>query len=67
MAVFIRVTWMAIFLLGTATFAWLELRSNSGSAMVWFMLTGLWSAICGIAYTVHHWFIVDRTARNTSQ
>jgi len=67
MAVYIRVTWMTIFLLGVAIFAWLELRSDNGSTMVWFMLTGLWSAVCGIAYTVHHWFVVERTAHNSSQ
>jgi hypothetical protein len=59
--------WMAIFLLGTAIFAWLELRSDNGSAMVWFFLTGLWSAACGIGYTVHHWFIVERVTNSSSR
>lgn len=67
MAVFIRAAWMAIFLLGATIFAWLELRSDSGSAMVWFLLTGLWSAVSGIGYTVHHWFIVERAIRNSSR
>jgi hypothetical protein len=66
-AVLIRVTWMVIFLLGTTLFAWLELRSDSGSAMVWFMLTGLWSAVCGIVYTIHYWYVIERPARNSCQ
>ena len=67
MAVFIRVSWMAIFLLGTAFLAWFELRSDSGSAMVWFMFTGLWSAVCGIGYTVHHWLVVERAVRDSAR
>ena len=67
MADVIRVAWMAIFLLGTSFFAWLELSNVSGSAMVWFLLTGLWSAVCGIGYTVHHWFSVERVMRNSAR
>lgn len=65
MAVFNRVIWMVIFLLGTGIFAWLEWRGGDGSTMAWFMLTSLWSAVCGISYTVIHWFIVERTPRDS--
>ena len=58
-----RVAWMVIFLLGTAVFAWMEWHSSSNSAMVWFMLTSMWSAVCGIGYTVLHWFITNSTSR----
>lgn len=54
---FNRVLWMVLFLLGTAVFAWLELKDNGGNTMVFFLLTSLWSAVCGIGYTVLHWFI----------
>lgn len=63
MAVVIRVAWMAIFMLGAAAFAWLEWRGSESSAMAWFLLTGLWSAICGIGYTLMHWFKVERAPR----
>jgi len=56
-----RLVWMVLFLLGTALFAWWEWHDNSGSQMAWFMLTSLWSAVCGIGYTVIHWFVSDRT------
>lgn len=63
MAVVIRAAWMASFLLGAAAFAWLEWRSGEPSSMVWFLLTGLWSAVCGVGYTLMHWMMVERTAR----
>jgi len=56
-----RLAWMVLFLLGTALFAWWEWQDNNGSQMAWFMLTSLWSAGCGIGYTVIHWFVSDRT------
>jgi len=61
MVEFNRLLWMGLFLLGTAVFAWLEWQSNSGSEMAFFMLTSLWSAICGIGYTVMYWFVARRT------
>ncbi len=63
MAAVIRVAWMVIFMLGTAAFAWLDWRGSVPSAMAWFLLTGLWSAICGIGYTLMHWFKVERVPR----
>lgn len=65
MAVFNRVIWMVIFLIGTGVFAWLEWQGDDGSPMAWFLLTSLWSALCGISYTVIHWFIAERTPRNS--
>ena len=50
-------------MLGTAAFAWLEWRGSELSAMAWFLVTSLWSAICGIGYTVMHWFKVERVPR----
>jgi hypothetical protein len=63
MAIVIRVAWMAVFLLGAAALAWLEWRSAEPSAMAWFLLSGLWSAVCGIGYTVMHWFKLERAPR----
>lgn len=57
---FNRVLWMVLFLVGTAIFAWLELQDTGGNTMVFFLLTSLWSAVCGIGYTVMHWFIARR-------
>jgi hypothetical protein len=57
MADFNRVSWMVIFLLGAGIFVWLEWQGGGGSTMVWFLLASLWSAVCGISYTVLDWFI----------
>jgi predicted membrane protein len=55
-----RIFWMLVFLLGAAVFGWLSWQDNSSSTIAWFMLTSLWSAVCAIAYTVLHWFLVDK-------
>ena len=52
-----RVAWGVIFFLGVAIFAWMEWQDAAGSAMGWFILISLWSAVCGIGYSVVHWFI----------
>lgn len=63
-----RLLWMAVFLAVTAYFAWLEWGDTSNSSkMVWFMLTGLWSMVCGIGYTVMHWIIASRRVRTSNQ
>lgn len=58
-AAVVRISWMAIFILGVAGFALLEWRGSELPAMAWFLLSGLWSAICGIGYTVMHWLKVE--------
>jgi len=55
-----RIFWMIVFLLGVVLFGWLAWQDSSDSKVAWFMLTSLWSAICAIAYTVLHWFLVDK-------
>ncbi len=67
MEVFNRTIWIVIFFLGAAVVVWLEWQSDDGSSMVGFMLTSLWSAVCGICYTVIHWFIVEREHGNSGQ
>lgn len=62
---FNRVFWMLIFLLGAGLIILLEWQGEAGSAMLWFMLTSLWSAICGISYTVIQWFIVEKKHRDS--
>ena len=52
-----RVAWGVVFFLGTAIFLWIEWQNDSLSAMGWFLLTSLWSAVCGIGYTVVHWLL----------
>ncbi|MDH5352931.1 MAG: hypothetical protein OEY09_00700 [Gammaproteobacteria bacterium] len=52
-----RVVWGIIFFLGAAIFFWMDWQDDHGAAMGWFMLTGLWSAVCGIGYTVVHWLL----------
>ena len=55
-----RIIWIVLFLSGTAVFAWQEWYDSSGSSMVWFIFTSLWSAICAIGYTILDWFLVNR-------
>ena len=52
-----RVAWGVIFFLGATIFLWMEWQDDSGSPMAWFLLTSLWSAVCGIGYSVVHWLI----------
>ena len=52
-----RVIWIFIFLGGFFYFALLEWGDEKNRALGWFLLTGLWSAFCGIGYTVFDWFI----------
>ena len=54
---YIRLTWILIFFVGTAGFSWLEWQSESISFMGWFFLTSIWSAVCGIAYTIMDWYL----------
>lgn len=54
-----RIFWIVVFLLGVLVFGWLEWQNSSSSQIAWFLLTSLWSAVCAIAYTVLHWFLVD--------
>lgn len=60
MVEFNRLLWMFLFLIGTALFAWLEWHGSESSAMIFFMLTSLWSAVCGIGYTIMHWVFTRR-------
>ena len=57
-----RIIWMIVFLLGMIAFGWQEWHDNSGSKIAWFLMTSIWSAVCAIAYTVLHWFLVEKNA-----
>lgn len=52
-----RITWILLFFLGTAVFSWNEWQDDTNSFMGWFLLTSIWSAACGISYTVVDWFL----------
>lgn len=52
-----RIIWGGIFLTGAAWFAWQDWANGSTSPMAWFLITGLWSALCGIAYSLVHWLL----------
>lgn len=61
--VFSRVVWSGLFLSVSAAFAWLEWRSGASSAMGWFLVTSLWSALCGIGFTVSEWWIGNQDSK----
>ncbi len=52
-----RYLWMAIFFLGLLASIWLEWLADTASPMAWFLLTGVWSAVCGIGFTVSNVFV----------
>ena len=47
-----RYLWMLIFFAGIALSILMEWLATTTSPMVWFLLTGVWSAVCGIGFTV---------------
>jgi len=60
-----RFAWMVIFLVGAAVFVGLGWQEGGQSAMGWFLFTSIWSAFCGISYTVLHWVIENRSNRRS--
>jgi len=52
-----RIIWSIIFIAGSAWFVWYDWNEGSSSPMAWFLVTGLWSAFCGIAYSLVHWLL----------
>ena len=57
-----RLVWMAIFLLVAAYFAWMKLGGEPLTMVGWFIAAGVWSAICGIGYSICDWLIPDQRA-----
>ena len=49
-----------MFLVGAEAFACLKWRDAQQSLMGWFLLTSLWSAVCGVGFTVSRWWIAVR-------
>jgi len=43
---------MAIFFVGIAFMIWMAWLAGSASPMAWFLVSGVWSAVCGIGFTV---------------
>ncbi len=52
-----RIIWIIIFLSGVAYMAMLEWESDQQVAVGWFLFTGLWSAFCGIGFTIFDWLM----------
>ncbi len=57
MAIINRVLWIIIFFVGCIYFALLEWHDEDSQALGWFLLTGLWSAFCGIGFTILDWVL----------
>jgi len=51
-----RYLWMAIFFIGIFISIWLEWLAKTASPMAWFLISGVWSAVCGIGFTVSNIF-----------
>ena len=52
-----RYIWMAIFFAGIFSSIWLEWQTETASPVMWFLITGVWSAVCGIGFTVMNVFV----------
>jgi len=52
-----RIIWIFIFLAGSAYMAMLEWNEEQHRALGWFLFTSLWSAFCGIGFTIIDWLI----------
>ena len=52
-----RYIWMGIFFVGVAIFTWLEVQGETASPVVLFLITGVWSAVCGIGFSVMNSFV----------
>lgn len=50
-----RVVWSVIFFAGVVIFAWIQ-WGGDGGLVGWFIETSLWSAACGIGYSVGEWY-----------
>ena len=57
-----RLVWMALFVCVSAVFIWMEWRSEDLSVAAWFLAAGMWSAVCGVGYSVCDWFFQDKQA-----
>jgi len=61
-----RLVWIIIFTTGAATLGvmeWLEPQPDHRLPLMgWFLAAGIWSAVCGIGYSVCDWFLTDRSA-----
>ncbi len=52
-----RIIWIIIFLTGSLYMAILEWGDEQHHALGWFLFTSLWSALCGIGFTIFDWLI----------
>lgn len=62
-----RYLWMLIFFLGIAVSIWLEWLAKTTSPMAWFLVTGIWSAVCGIGFTVTNIFLDTAISRHSDR
>jgi hypothetical protein len=52
-----RLVWMIIFFLVACALAIMEWQERELPLMGWFLAAGVWSAICGIGYSVCDWLL----------
>lgn len=56
-----RIIWIIFFLAGSVYFVFLEWGDEQNQALGWFLLMGLWSAICAIGFTIFDWLLHFRS------
>jgi hypothetical protein len=49
--------WSVTFFFGALLFALIEWHSTSAGAIGWFISVSLWSAFCGIGFTIVEWIL----------
>jgi hypothetical protein len=57
-----RLVWMGIFIAVAAAIAWMEIQSDRLPMIGWFLAAGIWSAVCGIGYSVCDWIVREYVA-----
>lgn len=62
-----RYLWMGIFFIGMIISVWLEWLARTASPMAWFLLTGVWSAVCGIGFTISNVFMKPKTTQSMAK
>ena len=60
-----RLVWTIIFFSAACVLAVMEWQERELPLMGWFLAAGLWSAICGIGYTVCDWLVQGSSTSNS--
>lgn len=61
-----RISWIGIFLIVSTVLVWTQIQGDQDSGMGWFLALSLWSAVCGIGFSVCDWLLRGRIQPSAS-